>query len=79
MSKHKLTEEAIKKRLAKRILRSLALERGFHDVERCETVCLLSRMELIGLAGPIVQIGDVPNIERGEVLVDSRGEGSFQR
>jgi hypothetical protein len=79
MSKHKRTEEAIKKRLAKRILRSIALERGFHDFERCETVCLLTRIELISLAGPIVQISDVPDVGRGEVLVDSRGEGSFQR
>jgi hypothetical protein len=38
-----------------------------------------SRIELIGLAGPIVQVCDVSDVERGEVLVDSHGEGSFQR
>jgi hypothetical protein len=69
--------EAIKKRFAGRILRSIVLERGFYCEERCETVCHLTRIELIGLAGPIVQVCDVPDVERGEVLVDSRDEGSF--
>jgi hypothetical protein len=78
-NKHKRTPEATKKRSAKRILRSIVLARSFHDVERGETVCLLSRVELLGLAGPVVQVCDVPDVERGEVLVDSRGQGSFQR
>jgi hypothetical protein len=79
MSKHRRAPEANEKRLARRILRSIVLERGFHDVERCETVCLLTCVELIGLAGPKVGVCDVPDVERGEVLVDSRGQGSFQR
>jgi hypothetical protein len=77
---HQLRDKAARaKRLAKRILRSVVLERGFRDVERCETVCLLMCVELIGLAGPIMQLCDVPYVERGEVLVDSRGQGSFQQ
>jgi hypothetical protein len=53
--------------------------RSFHDAGRCETVCLLSGVELLGLAGPVVQVCDVPDVEGGEVLVDSRRRGSFQR
>jgi hypothetical protein len=54
-------------------LRSLALEHSFRDFECCETVCLVSLVELTGLVGPVVQVCDVPDVERGEVLVDSRG------
>jgi len=32
---------------------------------------------LVPLLG--VEVGLFPNVEKGEVLVDSRGEGSFQR
>jgi len=39
---------------------------------------MLSKTDILGqVAGPI-QICLVPDVEKGEVLVDSRGEGSFQ-
>jgi hypothetical protein len=79
MCKHKRSQEAVKKRSAKRSLRRLILARAFHDPELSETVCLVSRVELMNLAGSEVQVSDVPDMERGEVLVDSRGQGSFQK
>ena len=85
--KHKRSPEAVVRRIARAMearqvkvrLRSLVLQRSFRDFERCESVCLLTRVDLLAVAGPEVQVCDVPDVERGEVLVDSRGEGSFQQ
>jgi len=52
---------------------------SFHDSTRCETVSRLSRVDLLGLVGAPVQVSDIPDVEKGEVLTDSRGMGSFQR
>jgi hypothetical protein len=79
LSRHKRSEKAVEKRLLRRQLRSIALSQGFHDCRRCETVSLVSRVDLLSLAGSGVQVSDVPDIVKGEVLVDSRGQGSFQR
>jgi hypothetical protein len=86
VGRHKRSAEAVLRREARSMLkmrlRSLVLARSFRDRERSETVCLLSRVELLGLAcsaGSAVQVCDVPDVEHGEILVDSRGQGSFQR
>jgi hypothetical protein len=79
MIKHKRSEQAVQKRLLRRQLRSIVLSGGFHDVRRCETVSLVSRLDLLSIAGPRVQVSDVLDVVKGEVLVDSRGQGSFQR
>jgi hypothetical protein len=39
---------------------------------------LVSRADLLSIVGSGVRVSDVPDIVKGEVLVDSRGEGSFQ-
>ena len=39
----------------------------------------MSRSDVLGLLAEPVEVGLVPDVERGEVLADSRGEGSFQR
>jgi hypothetical protein len=59
----------------------LIFQHSFQDPLRAETVCKLSPDDILGkLAGPIpVQVCDVPDVMKGEVLVDSRGQGSFQR
>ena len=49
MGKHKRSPEAIQKRLTKRRLRSLILNSSFHDFERSETVCLVTRLEVLDL------------------------------
>jgi hypothetical protein len=62
-----------------RQVRRLIISRGFNDRVRGETVCRLSRIDVLGLLNGPVQVGVVPDLEKGEVLVDSRGRGSFQR
>jgi hypothetical protein len=79
LCKHKRTQDAVKKRSARRKLRKLVVERSFHDCERSETVCLISRVDLLTLAGPEVKVSDVPDVVQGEILIDSRGGGSFQK
>jgi hypothetical protein len=39
----------------------------------------VKRLDVIGVLGEAAQLSLIPDIEKGEVLVDSRGQGSFQR
>lgn len=66
-------------KLQLRKMRAIIFSRGFHDDVRCETVCIVSRSYVISLLNEPVQMSLVPDVEKGEVLVDSRGAGSFQR
>jgi hypothetical protein len=60
-------------------MRALIFATSFHDIHRCETVSRTCRADLLAcITGP-VDIGNIPNVEHGEVLVDSRGCGSFQK
>jgi len=75
---HKRSFEARQRRAAKRFIRLMA----YYDRERGEVVNRLDRnavikfiMERFGA----VNFGAIPRVERGEILYDSRGNGSFQR
>ena len=59
-------------------IRGLIFSSSFHDLQRCETVCRTSRTEVLSLLKEPVEVGDVPDVAKGEVLVDGRGQGSFQ-
>ena len=62
-----------------RLVRRIILSSGFRDRVMCETVSRLSRQDVLGLLSEPPEPGIVPDIEKGEVLEDSRGEGSLQR
>jgi hypothetical protein len=62
-----------------RRIRRIIFNHAFHDRVRSETVCRLSRLEVLGLLNEPVLVASVPDVERGEVLIDSRGTGSFQK
>ena len=67
---HQRSPEAEIRRLAKRLMLSLS----FRDHRLSETVNVLSARDVLG------EVGSVPfDVVKGEVLVDSRGRGSFQR
>jgi hypothetical protein len=68
-----------KAKAVKNRIRGLIFNSSFHDTQRCETVCQISRVDILALLTEPVKVGDVPDVEKGEVLVDSRGTGSFQR
>jgi hypothetical protein len=72
LHKRKLKKEQLKR------VRNIIFQNAFFDSNLCEIVCQTSRMDVLALLQP-VEVGDVPDVEKGEVLVDSRGRGSFQR
>jgi len=72
---HKRNENRIQERRA----RALIFANAFMDAIRCETVSQVDRADVLAtLEGP-VDVGRIPQVEKGEVLVNSRGTGSFQR
>jgi len=72
---HKRSEE----KMQLRRIRGIIFFRSFCDKVLCERVSRVSRSEVVALLNEPVQVGLVPDVEKGEVLVDSRGRGSFQR
>ena len=65
-------------KLQRRRVRAILFSSAFVDRARGETVSRVSRTDILGaLEGP-VEVGLVPDVEKGEVLSDSRGTGSFQ-
>lgn len=69
----------------KRSIRSLArrfvLAMSFRDTQLAETVCRTSRADILEhlrstMEG--VNLHEVPDVEKGLVLSDSRGRGAFQ-
>jgi len=66
-------------KLLKRRIRAIIFSNAFYDGNRSETVSTMSRLEILGLLHEPISVSDVPDVEKGEVLFDSRGNGSFQR
>jgi hypothetical protein len=67
------------KKLQERRIRALIFASAFVDVAHSETVCRVDRVDLLQtLHGP-VDVSRIPQVEKGEVLADSRGTDSFQR
>jgi hypothetical protein len=62
-----------------RRVRRIIFNHAFSDSIRHETVCRLSRSEVLGLLNEPVLLSSVPDVEKGEVLIDSKGTGTFQR
>ena len=68
-----------KKKALENQIRGIIFRGSFKDRSGAEIVCRMTRVDVLGqLSGPI-DVCDVPDVEKGEVLVDSRGLGSFQR
>jgi hypothetical protein len=65
-------------KLLTRRARALIFSNAFMDTRRGETVCRLDRVDVLALLNGPVDVGLVPPVVKGEVLVDSRGTGSFQ-
>jgi hypothetical protein len=72
---HKRSKDSLQRRQ----IRALIFASCYQDLNRCESVCRISRSEILGSLTGSVEVSNVPDVEKGEVLVDSRGQGSFQR
>jgi hypothetical protein len=67
------------RKLLLRKIRSMIYSLSYNDRILCETVSKVSRTDVLAFLNEAIQISDVPDVVKGEVLVDSRGRGSFQR
>jgi hypothetical protein len=74
-----MTHERGKERRRAKRIRGIILSNGFHDRLRGETVCRMSRVDVLALLNESVDVGCVPDLEKGEILIDSHGKGSFQK
>ena len=72
---HKRSLEKSQLRRIERII----FNHAFNDQLRHETICRLTRSEVLELLNEPVLLSSVPDVEKGEVLIDSRGTGTFQR
>jgi hypothetical protein len=72
---HKRSE----KKLLLRKIRGIIYSLSYNDQIMCETVSKVSRQDVLAFLNVAICVSDVPDVEKGEVLVDSRGRGSFQR
>ena len=66
------------KKLQARRIRSVILHGSFYDRKLGEMVSKMTRLEVLGQLNEAVDVHLVPDVEKGEVLLDSRGRGSFQ-
>ena len=67
-----------KTKLLERKVRRYIFSTSYRDKIRSETVCRVSRQDIMSLFNEPFQVSLLPEVEKGEVLVDSRGEGTFQ-
>ena len=70
------------RRTLRQAIRKFILGTSFQDKILAETVCTTNRKEILDKVFPSnveVTIGDIPDVEKGEVLLDNRARGTFQR
>jgi hypothetical protein len=61
------------------MMRNLIFKNAYIDKYRGEIVSRISRLDVLSLLNcEGFKVSLIPEIERGEVLIDSRGKGSLQ-
>jgi hypothetical protein len=66
-------------KLQRRIIRNIIFKNAYIDKYKGEIVSRISRHDVLSLLNyEGLKVSLVPNIERGEVLIDCRGKGSLQ-
>jgi hypothetical protein len=68
--------------MLKQLVRRYIYTTSFQDRILAESVCRVNREDCLGYVSPFrmeVVVGDIPDIEKGLVLSDSRGRGVFQK
>ena len=78
----------------KQAIRKVIFRTSYQDSILAESVCRVNREDLLAYASDIIMkmevteipdlnigvtVGDVPDVEKGLILSDSRGRGIFQR
>jgi hypothetical protein len=62
-----------------RKIRGLIFSNSFRDAKQAETISQVTQVDILGLIDEPVRVSDVPDVEKGEILIDERGRGSFQK
>ena len=62
-----------------RKIRSIILRGSFHDKKMGEVISQMTRVDVMAHLDEPVEVHLIPDVEKGEVLIDSRGRGRFQR
>lgn len=65
-------------RLHQRKIQTIILNGSYRDKQHGETISKLTREEVMDKLGEHVEVYLIPDLEKGEVLIDSRGRGSLQ-
>jgi len=62
-----------------RKIRGIILHGSFYDRNHGEVISTMTRIDIMGLLNEPVEVHLIPDIEKGEVLIDPRGNGSMQK
>jgi hypothetical protein len=65
-------------KLLERKIRGIILRGSFYDRKVSEVVSKMTRLDVLAQLNEPVEVHLVPDVEKGEVLIDSRGRGSLQ-
>ena len=65
-------------KLQQRKIRGIIVRGSYFDRRLGETVSKLTREDVMGQLKEPVEVNLVPDLERGEVLIDPQGRGSLQ-
>jgi hypothetical protein len=66
-------------KLQQRKIRGIIMRGSYFDRRLGETISKVTRLDVIGQLKEPVEVHLVPDLEKGEVLLDPYGKGSFQR
>jgi hypothetical protein len=67
------------KKLQERQIRGIIIRNSFYDRNLCEMVSRMTRLDVMAQLNEPIEVHLVPDVEKGEVLIDSRGRGTLQK
>ena len=67
------------KKLQAAKIQKIILHDSFQDKKLAEVISRTTRLEVLGQFKDPIEVHLVPDVEKGEVLIDLRGRGSFQK
>ena len=74
-----MTHKRSQTKQQKRKIRGLIIRGSFYDRQRGEIVSTMTRVDVMAKLKEPIEVHLIPDIEKGEVLTNSRGNGSFQK
>jgi hypothetical protein len=66
-------------KLEQRKIQSIVINGCYYDKQHGETISKLTRLEIMDQLNEPTDIHLIPDLEKGEVLIDSRGRGTLQK